>query len=312
MPLLVGFGIAVVVSLICCFLVVYLTESWLPQWIAHFRYKRSQQLELRDLFLFTDLRTRLLEDVVADLVTRTPYWVNTESELICRVAAGFVVVGESFLVVNLLDGPLAGFWGLPSGYLKWQSGVEPLEIARETVLRQIGEWCSDQDPASWLTDSGKWWSKKFVWPIESRFLATELIVLRFEADSQSRIASNTNVKWCTADETLRLPGKIHPLLSDVLKEEFNEPSLADKLLAKTYDEVRHPSEWRQWAEQVTSTMFKNRQKKDFMDRLLHEKLTATPQESLKEDQLRDLAESLAVNVYDEDFIKYVMQYKQQR
>lgn len=177
--------------------------------------------------------------LVRDIAYRYPY-LNTET-MESVVGAGLVVCNDKFLIVLMKKGPLLGFWGIPSAYVDLRK-EDATMVARSKIVEKIPR--EIRKKAENLFTFRKMWSERVFYPIESQVFPTEIRVCKFEIDDSSIIRPSEAVRWCSPEDTANLPGDIHPLVSDIIRREFNKPAIARKLADRAWQGVRQLSEER--------------------------------------------------------------------
>lgn len=163
------------------------------------------------------------------------------------VAAGLVMCDDKFLIVLLKKGPLRGSWGIPSAYVNLQK-----EDVTMVALRKIGEKIpkKSRTEARSLFNFKEMWSEKVFYPMEAQIFPTEIRVCQFEIDDPSIIPTSEVVKWILPEEVMKLPGNMHPLISDIIRRKFDKLTIAKKVADRAWRGIRQLSEGRRREKEV--------------------------------------------------------------
>lgn len=249
-----------------------------------------------------------LENLLSDIITRTPYWITAEGRLHGAVAAGLLFTENSFLLTKLNKGPLSGFWSLPSGYVK-ESETLDIEVLLEEIQSQISEIIKREETVRTLVSTSAFegfWEKNVQWGIETNYLPTTIHVLRLNVDDKRLIATGKETKWCTPKDVQNLHGKTHPIVLDVLKREFSEHELAEKLESEASKDIQQSSKWKKISESCAEDIMDSSRKYSFLQQM--EEIIEEPpvEESLSlEDQrgFERLTSLIATNIYNDKAFK---------
>jgi ADP-ribose pyrophosphatase YjhB (NUDIX family) len=232
MVLLLTFFLGTVLIAVVAGFSIAVLDYLVPHARAIRSYRETGAIDMENLVASKRFRNEVALDVLTELAARGRYMFDFETEARTVVAQALVLREEKMLVVELDKGPLIGYWSLPASYIRPVQGYAPDEAVEDEARLKVLELLEDTGSHSekLLPLPGKLRKiPAFSLPQEGGIVPTDVFIVPFQEQGIS-VADSPQIRWCTPDELLRLPEKLSPLLSLVVRMFFpNKEQVAEAL-----------------------------------------------------------------------------------
>jgi len=166
------------------------------------------------------------------------------------VGAGLLFLDDRLLLVHLEKGPWKGYWFLPAAYFHppldkttqdtaerkiRDAGVE-VKVIVGTPLTGSGQPLENLDTTSYARECG--------------LLPTEVHIYECRVVEPPDMIDRNSVRWCRLEEIPDLPGRVHPVIPQILTQFFRKPGIA-KAIAREKLVVFDEEEWARMLNQTS-------------------------------------------------------------